>query len=89
MEGAFLGWQAEAPAPQSSRVLYHSQISAACDDFVGRAPWPAVDPLVDLLEHRKSRIRASGPPLVAAMLLGGAGGTAQCHLNNFWPKHKS
>jgi hypothetical protein len=23
-------------------------------------PWPAVDPLVDLLEHRKSRTRGSG-----------------------------
>jgi hypothetical protein len=47
---------------------------------VGRAPWPAVDPLVDLLEHAKSRPQGSGadgasaPPLVAAMLLCGAGG---------------
>jgi hypothetical protein len=28
--------------------------------FVGRAPWPADDPLVGLLEHRKSRTRGSG-----------------------------
>src|ERR1035441_118317 len=28
--------------------------------FVGRAPWPAADPLVGLLEHRKSRTRGSG-----------------------------
>src|ERR1035441_6677036 len=30
------------------------------DDFVGRAPWPAADPLVGLLEHRKGRTRGSG-----------------------------
>ena len=33
---------------------------AAWNDFVGRAPWPAVAPLVDLLERRKSRIMGSG-----------------------------
>jgi hypothetical protein len=27
-------------------VLQHSQTFAACNDFVGRAPWPAADPLV-------------------------------------------
>jgi hypothetical protein len=27
---------------------------------VGRAPRPAVDPLVDLLKHRKSRTKGSG-----------------------------
>ena len=31
-----------------------------CEIIVGRAPWPAVDPLVDRLEHRKSRTRGSG-----------------------------
>ena len=36
------------------------QTFAACDDFVGRAPRPAVDPLVDLLDRRKSRTRGSG-----------------------------
>jgi hypothetical protein len=39
-------------------VLYYI---AACDDFVGRAPWPAADPLVGLLRRRKSRTRASAP----------------------------
>ena len=31
-----------------------------CEKIVGRAPRPAVDPLVDRLEHRKSRTRGSG-----------------------------
>jgi len=54
-----IGWQAKAPAPQG-KVGQHSQISAACDEFVGRASWPAGDRLVDLREHRKSRTRGSG-----------------------------
>ena len=37
-----------------------AQVSAACDDSVGRAPWPAADPLVGLPEHSKSRTRGSG-----------------------------
>ena len=56
-----IGWQAKAPAPQRlTKVLHHSPTFAACDDFVGRAPWPAVDPLVDLLERRKGRTRGAG-----------------------------
>jgi hypothetical protein len=46
-----IGWQAKAPAPQRLTMVLH---------FVGRAPWPAVDPLVDLLERRKGRTRGSG-----------------------------
>jgi TatD DNase family protein len=41
-------------------VLHHPQTFAARDDFVGRAPWPAADPLVGLPEHSKSRTRGSG-----------------------------
>jgi hypothetical protein len=51
-------------APWSSRaaakVLQHSQTFAVRDDFVGRAPWPAADPLVGLFKHRQSRTRGSG-----------------------------
>src|ERR1019366_469073 len=49
-------WQAEAPAPQNRKPLW-----TKVDDFVGRAPRPAADPLVGLLEHTKSRTRWSGP----------------------------
>ena len=42
------------------RVLHHSRALAAWDDSVGRAPRPAVDPRVDLLQHRTSRTRGSG-----------------------------
>ena len=70
-------------APWSSRaaakVLQHSQTFAVRDDFVGRAPWPAADPLVGLFKHRQSRTRGvrrgrGRPPhiLVAALLLCGA-----------------
>jgi TatD DNase family protein len=38
-------------------VLHHPQ---TCDDSVGRAPWPAADPLVGLPEDTKSRTRGSG-----------------------------
>jgi hypothetical protein len=40
--------------------MRNRQSAIGSDDFVGRAPWPAVDPLVDLLGHRKSRTRESG-----------------------------
>ena len=60
-------------------VLQDPDFLARRDDFVvGRAPWPAADPLVGLLGRRKSRTRgpartrASAPHLVAAMLLCGA-----------------
>jgi hypothetical protein len=43
-----------------NRPVGRPQNIAACHDFVGRAPWPAVDPLVDLLEYRKSRLKGSG-----------------------------
>ena len=46
-------------------VLQHLDFFAACDDFVGRAPRPAADPLVGLLGRSKN----SG--LVAALLLRG------------------
>ena len=56
-----IGWQAKAPAPpRLTKVLHHSPTLAACDDLVGRTPWSAVDPLVDLLERRKSRTKGSG-----------------------------
>jgi len=41
-------------------VLHHARTFAAWDDFVGRAPRPAADPLVGLLEHTKSRTRGAG-----------------------------
>jgi hypothetical protein len=36
------------------------RLFAACDDSVGRAPWPAADPLVGLFGCAKSRTRGSG-----------------------------
>src|SRR5579859_2150890 len=64
-------------APNAQREALHSpQFVAARDDLVGRAPWPAADPLVGLLARRKSRTRGSGADegvhptfLVAATLL--------------------
>ena len=54
-------------AEELANVLQLAQTFAACNDFVGRAPWPAADPLVGLLR------RGRPPPrLVAAMLPGGA-----------------
>jgi hypothetical protein len=53
-------WRPGGPSDLSRKVLHHSQISAAFDDSVGLAPRPADDPLVGLLEHRKSRTRGSG-----------------------------
>ena len=41
-------------------VLHDAEIFAACKDFVGRAPWPAADPLVGLPPREKSRTRGSG-----------------------------
>ena len=66
-------------------ALHHAQISAAFDDFVGRAPRPAADPLVGLLKRTKSRTRGSGadgasaPHSVAAVLLCGAGGAGAAY----------
>ena len=51
---------ASLPRPDSDLVLHPTQFVAARDDFVGRAPWPAADPLVGLLKHSKSRTRGSG-----------------------------
>jgi len=45
----------------------HPDSIARCDDFVGRAPWPAADPLVGLLGRSKNS------RLVAAVLPCGAG----------------
>jgi hypothetical protein len=45
---------------RDATVILHPQTFAACDDFVGRAPWPAADPLVGLLGRSQSRTRGSG-----------------------------
>src|SRR5713101_9312219 len=41
-------------------VLHDAEIFAARKDFVGRAPWPAADPLVGLPTREKSRTGGSG-----------------------------
>jgi TatD DNase family protein len=53
--------QLEIAAEAGKPIVIHSR--EAWEDtmeLVGRAPWPAADPLVGLLEHRKSRTRGSG-----------------------------
>jgi TatD DNase family protein len=64
--------QLEIAAEAGKPVVIHSReswpdtmkllalVSAACDDSVGRSPWPAADPLVGLPEDSKSRSRGPG-----------------------------
>src|ERR1019366_7094372 len=50
--------QPRVAAPRAAQNLPKRRIAAYFNAYA----WPAVDPLVDLLEHTKSRTRASAPP---------------------------
>src|SRR5213594_478473 len=68
---SFWGRPVVNPPDKPASVLQQSDFFAALKDFVGRAPWPAADPLVGLLGRRKCRTSSVGQPILAAAVFSG------------------